>query len=328
PIEVTLTERKHRTVGAGLGYSTDEGVGLRLSWEHRNLLHRGERLEFMTTVSEIEYSLSSQFRKPAFLRPDQSFVAKARVFHDRPDPFASRGVSSEVNIERLLSERLKLGAGVGFRNVDVEQFGRSRHYALVWLPGYGEWDYRDDRFDPGKGGRVALKGAPYFDAQDVDFGFFKSSIEYRHYIECLRAPRIVLAGRVLLGSIAAADLEEIPADVRFYAGGGGSIRGYPYLSIGPQFEDDPLGGRSLVEIGLECRAQVTKKMGVVAFLDGGTAMESEYPDFGETLRWGAGVGGRYYTPVGPVRLDVAVPLNKPDYVKDSFQVYLSLGHAF
>lgn len=120
----------------------------------------------------------------------------------------------------------------------------------------------------------------------------------------------------------------MPADLRYYAGGGGSIRGYAFQSVGPLSDDDPLGGRSLLELSNELRMNVTETLGFAVFLDGGAAFESAYPDLEESVRWGTGLGLRYFTPIGPFRIDVAFPLNRRDDVDDSYQVYISLGQAF
>ena len=131
-----------------------------------------------------------------------------------------------------------------------------------------------------------------------------------------------------MGATSGAERDEIPADIRFYAGGGGSIRGYAYKSVGPRHENQPLGGRSVAGLSSELRMNVTDTMGFAAFVDGGGVFESSFPDFGETFRWGAGLGLRYLTPVGPLRLDIGVPLNRREGIDNSFQVYVSLGQAF
>ena len=128
--------------------------------------------------------------------------------------------------------------------------------------------------------------------------------------------------------MAGAPRDRIPADERFYAGGGGSIRGYSYQSVGPLVGGEPLGGRSLLELSLELRFKMTESIGVVTFLDGGNTFESEFPDFSESLVWGTGVGLRFYTSFGPFRLDVGFPLDRRDEIDDAFQVYLSIGQAF
>ena len=139
---------------------------------------------------------------------------------------------------------------------------------------------------------------------------------------------MVFAAGLSLGSITGAGRDEIPADERFYAGGGGSIRGYAYQSVGPFRQGEPVGGGSLLEVAFEARLKFTDRLGLVAFLDGGNAYTERFPDFEETLRWGAGLGFRYFTPVGPLRLDVAFPLNRRPDIDDRFQVYVSLGQAF
>ncbi len=328
PVRVVVTERKQRTVGVGVGYKTDEGLGSRVWWEHRNLFHHGERLRLNLTASEIEASFEGLFRKPAFLRPDQTLDAKLRLAHDRPDAFVSRGLSVEALLTRVLSDRLEMGGGVALRDVDVRQFDETRHFSLLALPATLKLEETDEPFDPGDGYRLDVELRPTLDLNGLRAGFVKASTQYRHYLTLSEAPRVILAGRLRLGALVGASLDSVPADERFYAGGGGSIRGYPYQAVGPTYRDDPVGGRSLFEACLELRTAVTSRLGLVTFLEGGTVMPSAWPDFDEPVRWGAGVGARYDTPVGPVRFDVGFPLNAPDNVDDRFQVYLSLGHAF
>jgi translocation and assembly module TamA len=126
-----------------------------------------------------------------------------------------------------------------------------------------------------------------------------------------------------------ASLLDIPADERFYAGGGGSIRGYAYQSVGPLDEDDdPIGGRSVLELSAELRFKLTDRMGMVTFLDGGSAFASTFPDSSENLQWAAGLGFRYFTPIGPLRLDIGFPLDRRTEIDDTFQIYVSIGQAF
>jgi translocation and assembly module TamA len=141
--------------------------------------------------------------------------------------------------------------------------------------------------------------------------------------------RFILAGRARVGSILGEDTKVLPASRRFYAGGGGSIRGYEYQLVGPLDDDEePFGGTSLVELSGELRVRVTEEIGVVPFVDGGTVYDDPIPNGDETMRWAAGLGVRYFTGFGPVRLDVAFPLNPRDGVDEAFQFYISFGQAF
>ena len=139
--------------------------------------------------------------------------------------------------------------------------------------------------------------------------------------------RFVLAGRFKAGAVVGADVENLSVDTRFYSGGGGSVRGYAYQAIGPRAEDGtPLGGSSLIEASLEARYALRPKIGIVGFIDAGAVSTDQFSDYSET-RYGAGLGVRYTTPAGPIRLDVATPLNPTDF-DDPVQIYISIGQAF
>jgi translocation and assembly module TamA len=138
----------------------------------------------------------------------------------------------------------------------------------------------------------------------------------------------VLAVRARLGSILGEKLLDVPSDKRFFSGGGGSVRGYAFQAIGPRtLKDDPLGGRSLLELGLETRIRVTDEIGLVPFVEGGQVFEESFPRLNESLQFGAGLGLRYFSGIGPLRFDVAFPLNKRRG-DDDFQIYVSIGQAF
>jgi translocation and assembly module TamA len=174
-----------------------------------------------------------------------------------------------------------------------------------------------------------LRSTPFTGAYNGPLTFWRNEIIGSTYHSPAFTPRLTLAARTRLGSTFGEQRDDLPANRRFYAGGGGSIRGYEFEMVGPLDEDeDPLGGRSVAELGLELRLKVTEQIGVVPFFEGGNVFKSAYPDFSESLLWAAGLGLRYYTPVGPLRLDVAVPLDKRDDVDESFQFYISLGQAF
>jgi translocation and assembly module TamA len=328
PIRAEMRERKHRTIKSGASYKTDEGPGGNLSWEHRNILGRGERLKLSGLASGIALAVEGRFRKPEFLRSDQELLLNMRLAEDSPDAFDSRNFTSMAQIERKLTKRMYLGAGLGFRLSKIEQFGREERFDLLSLPVSFRWDTSDNLLDPTRGGRMDLQVAPFYDFYGEDLFFYKGYARYSRYIHISKAPSLILAMRGDLGTISGAERDEIPADIRFYAGGGGSIRGYAFQSVGPVRNDEPIGGRSLVTMSTELRIKITEKIGLVTFIDGGSAFESAFPDFEETLQWGGGLGFRYYTAIGPLRLDVGIPINRRPDMDDRFQIYVSIGQAF
>lgn len=327
PILISLTERKFRTVRAGVGYTSDKGLEGRLGWEHRNLLGSGEKLEASLRVNEVEQILKTKFRKPGFFSPDQSLFIAAEAARERTDAYNLEGMESSAGIERQLSSIMSASAGVRYQLQQVEN-GDKETYGLFSVPVNFKLDYANDLFDPSKGGRLNIWGAPYTDTLGNSQDFFKYWASYSHYFELLKNKRFIFAGRTLYGSISGAGLSSVPKHERFYSGGGGSVRGYAYQNAGTLDGDEPVGGRSLVELSGEFRFKVAEKFGLVTFLDGGRAFSGTTPGKGEKLFWGTGLGLRYYTPIGPVRLDVAFPLNRRDDVDAAYQIYISLGQAF
>lgn len=185
-------------------------------------------------------------------------------------------------------------------------------------------DTTDDPLDPTRGVRLALETTPFFG----DRAFVRTSLAGATYYDLLDDQGLVLAGRARLGGILGAELLDVPGDKRFYAGGGGSVRGYAFQAIGPRTPGgDPVGGLSLLELGLEARIRFTNALGLVTFLEGGQVFEEEFPNFDEKLQLGVGLGLRYFTGIGPLRLDVAFPLDKRRD-DDDFQIYVSIGQAF
>jgi translocation and assembly module TamA len=328
PLTVQVNEGKHRSVKIGASYRTDEGPGGKFSWEHRNLFHHGEKLQLSATGSTISTAFDASFLKPDFLVPNQSILVASRLPDDDTDAYKSRYLESGVTVERKVGKTIKWAAGPAFRWSRVEQLQETDDFALLALQSILDWDGSDSLLDPTRGGRLKVQLAPYWDALDTSLAFAKGGVSYSHYFRLLEKPRVVFAARAGLGSIAGAERDAVPADLRFYAGGGGSVRGYPFQTVGPLLDDEPIGGRSLFEVSTEIRVRVTRNIGIVGFIDGGSAFEAIAPDFSEDILWGAGLGFRYHTPIGPLRLDFAVPLQRREAIDDWFQVYVSIGQAF
>ncbi len=328
PVEVEVTERKHNSIGAGLKYHTDEGPGVKFSWENRNLFGHGEKLGFLSNFSSYLTTIEGLFKKPAFFMKEQTLRLSIQKTHEDTDAYISDSYSSSAFLDRDLSEKMDASGGMVFKTSKIDQLGIEDRYSLLSMPLYFNLDYSDDLLDPVRGGRLALRYVPYYDPTGDSLFYNKGLIRYRHYLRILREPLTVMAGSITLGMIKGAGKSDIPADERFYAGGGGSVRGYPYQSIGPLSDGTPLGGKALIEMSVEARLKATRKFGFVVFLDGGTAYSEKLFDREEKIRWGTGIGVRYFTPIGPLRFDAGFPLNRRDGIDDSFQLYISIGQAF
>jgi translocation and assembly module TamA len=325
-----LRQRPPRSIGAALGYQSDLGPNARLFWEHRNFFGAGERFRAQADLSLVQQSATVTLTKPDFLAPRQDLLTDTMARRDDFDAYKATSIGAGVALQRELSDQLTGSLGVAFRYAEIEDVEQPKeNFALLSLPGSLNWDFSNDELSPTRGGRVLLTAAPFVDLLDTSRRFFKARVTHTRYLELTRSPELVLALRGSLGSIFGVDTSEVPADERFYAGGGGSIRGIAYQKAGPlDDEDDPLGGRSVAEGSVELRLRLRNDLGAVLFVDGGTVFDGSLPTGGEEVLFGVGPGLRYFTPIGPVRVDLGFPINPRSGVDDAFQLYISIGQAF
>jgi len=332
-VAVSVTERKQRTIKAGVTYKTDEGPGVNVLWEHRNLMGQGEKLRLNLAASAINKTFEATFEKPQFYTPNQQFLAAFKASDENTPAYQGQNLSAQAGLGRALTDTLKINAGVGYRgsriqNDEANPQENNKRWQLAFVPLELLWNTRDDILNPKKGLLLGVKAAPYLDTLGRNLSFIKAEISAAHYLRLLATPELILALRASLGSISGAQAKDIPPDVRFYAGGSASVRGYGYQLAGPLRGNKPLGGDSLFDFGSELRLQVTSLVGVVAFLDGGNAYTQSFPALEQGVLLGAGLGLRITTPIAPLRVDAAVPLQRRPGVDDQFQFYVSLGQAF
>lgn len=330
PVTVETKERERRSIGAGVEYSSSEGAGTRFFWEHRNLFGRAERLRGDLIIAELRQEISGSFIKPNLWREDQDLRAEAAIRQEDSEAFEEQTIFTFIGLERKWRDNWTLGAGTSYEYSIIDDQEGEETFALVGLPLTARYDSSDSLLDPTSGFRIGTALTPYVGVLEESTNFVRAEIEGSTYYSVLDNDRLVFAVRGKVGSIAGEETDDIPATKRFYAGGGGSVRGYEFRTLGPlDDDDDPLGGRSVLEFGFETRVKVTEEIGVVPFVEGGNVFDSEVPDFSEEIQWAAGLGFRYYTAIGPLRLDVAVPVNpRDDDIDDAFQFYISLGQAF
>lgn len=329
-MNVTLVEGPPRSIGAGVAYNTNLGLGAQAFWEHRNLFGNGERLRATAGVAQRQLGLALDFRKPDFLERDQDLLADAGLLDQTTDAYKSRRGQIFLGVERPLLPSITMDTGLDFERATVtqSQVGLSdENYSLIGVPLVLRRDTTDDLLDPTIGGRQILTLTPYHAIAGPTLDFLASRLELRHYQRLDAGGRTVLAGFGAFGSILGVGLDDLPADKRLYAGGAGSVRGYAYQHAGPlDSNGTPEGGISSLELGTELRFRVTDTIGIVPFVEGGNVYPTNLPnDF--SLYWGAGVGLRYYTVVGPIRLDLATPFTHRPGDKP-IEVYISIGQAF
>ena len=334
---VDVTERLHRTIGVGVAYNTSQGPAARAFWENRNLFGNAEYLRLAVEGGQQIAGFRANFRRPDFLVVDQDFLAAAEVANDTPVAYHSRRAIVSAGLERRFGSFLTGGISLQGTKANVVQLAnvnsitaaqRTQHYTLVGVPAYLKLDQTDNLLNPTSGYRAQLAVTPAHTLSSPNLTFVTNLVSGSTYWALGAEERAVLAGRAALASLDGAPLFELPADQRIYAGGGGSIRPYGYQLAGPlDLGNKPIGGKSSFVLNLEARVKITENIGIVPFVDAGSYYESPVPQLGRTLLYGVGLGLRYYTAFGPLRLDLATPLHKRN-ADSPIQVYISLGQAF
>ena len=335
PVTFNLSERKRRLIGGGVSFSTIDGATLQGYWMHRNLFGRAESLRFDASVSrlfaegistDISYGLATTFRRPGMITPDTDLALRLGAEREFVDTYESSTFGGGAGLEHRFSETLKGASAVNVEWADIDDAFGSNTFLLVSLPSRLDYDARDDKLEPTAGLRGTLDVEPLADVLGGTLAMVAKG-ELSSYRALTDDGRMVVAGRLAAGSIVGASLSDIPATRRFFLGGGGSIRGFEYRSIGAMSGGTVVGGLSFWEASAEVRFRATDKIGIVPFIDAGAAYEEAYFDFAEDIYVGAGVGLRYYTPLGPLRFDVAVPVHPELDLKD-IAFYVGLGQSF
>ncbi|MEM8551664.1 MAG: autotransporter assembly complex family protein [Pseudomonadota bacterium] len=335
PITVRVVERKTRVIGGGVEISSVDGLGLQGYWRHRNLFGRAERLSLEASASDINgdnpdtynYSLGAAILKPGVFTPYTDLAARVYAEQLSPETYRSRTVGARVGLQHRIGKRLTAEV---FGQVEASTIDRTSvgdgEFLMVSLPSALTYDATDNPLDATRGYKVRVKAEPFVETVNSNVGLITEA-EVSTY-RALGSDRLVLALRGQVGSIVGAPQDEIPANRLFFTGGGGSIRGYVYQGVGPTDRNgDVVGGRSFVTGSAEARFRINEQFGFVPFVDVGNAFADELPDFSEPLAVGVGAGIRYYTGLGPIRLDVAVPLNEVGNEPD-FAFYIGLGQSF
>ncbi len=341
PMTLTVQERLPRRFGFGADYSTLDGFGFNSYWMHRNLFGRAERLRLDAKVTGIggsqgnsfnpknyTYLLGASFTKPGVFTPDTDFSGALNAKREVLDAYTETSVTAKAGLTHVFSDTL---SGSGYANITQARFEDDyygkREFTTVGLQGNLLYDGRDSVVDPTTGFYADVYLEPFYEVKGGTFAT-KFTAEGRAYYGLGSSNRVVLAGRAKIGAIAGGSISDLPPDKLFFAGGGGSVRGYAYRNIGVDVGNDKIvGGRSLIEASGEVRTRITETIGAVAFVDAGYVGKDSIPRFSEELRVGVGGGVRYITGLGPIRLDVALPLDRRSG-DPKYAFYVGIGQSF
>ena len=335
-ITATVVEAKRRRYSFGAEVASFDGLKLTGSWLHRNLLGGGERLFIEGNISNIgvkeggiDYALDISLERPATPGPDTTARVALGFAHLDEEDYVADLAAISVGFTHVFSEALTARAAIGYEFAQGEDEAGDFLYRSLTLPLGVTWDMRDVKTDATKGFYIDAEVKPFVGFGITDSGA-RVTMDARAYRGFGGNDRVVVAGRLQVGAILGASLLGTPRADLFYSGGGGTVRGQPYQSLGVEVLRNAntieIGGSYFLAGSVEARVKVTPRIGVVGFFDMGQVGIDGFGGAGSEMHAGAGLGVRYATGIGPIRLDVAAPVSGD--TGDGVQIYIGLGQAF
>lgn len=346
---LTLLDAKKRRIGVRADYSTLDGFEVGGFFLHRNVFGGGESFRLDVDIEGLgetqgrgtTYRTEGRLTRPGTFGPDNNVYAYFLAERPDEDDYTETSIAVAAGISRFFSDRIYGETALGFRYSEAEDVftliealetgepETARNFQHIILPSRLELDMRNNRGDPTGGYYVNTNVLPYIGVSGSQSGV-RLQVDARSYLGFGEDKRLVLAGRTQVGSIIGSDIDQTPPSFLFYSGGGNTVRGQPYQSLGVGFgETGQSGGRSFLGFSGEVRGKVTKALGLVAFYDFGYVGADSAPGEDGNSQAGAGIGIRYDTPIGPVRLDLATPVSGATAEPyDSVELYIGIGQAF
>ncbi|QDH17679.1 autotransporter assembly complex protein TamA [Swingsia samuiensis] len=344
PLDFDFHETKRHTLTAEAGYSTDLGGRAGVSWTHHNLFGNAEQLKLAVLATGLGgsaqqglgYDAYADFTKPDFLRKDQSLNLRIEAVRQLLYSYHQNAILARGGIGRHFGKYWYISAGLMGIQEQIKQFGDKRNYFIASIPLVATYDSTglSNPIDPATHGiRASITASPSMSFEHKTSFFALLTAQVSTYYDLARLGwtkpgNSIIAVRGIVGSVQGASTYDIPPDQRLYAGGPATVRGFRYQGVGPQYGDTKyaIGGTSMDAGTLEFRQRLPKNLGMAAFVDAGQVSTKSTPGHG-TVRVGYGAGVRYYTPIGPVRVDVALPVNRPPH-GGKWELYIGLGETF
>ncbi len=338
PITFQVAERQRHQVSATVGYSTDLGAEVSASWLDRNLFGNAEQLRLTASATgggsaqkQPGYAVAAQFIKPSFPWRDTALQADLGAVDQYLQAYDRKAVTGDLLLNYKITPHLTASGGVNGEQARITQEGMTDNYTLAGIPLTVKYDDTDNLFNPTHGVRAITQVTPTQSFTGKPGTFVLAQLTTSTYLDMSslwnQPGRSVIALRGIVGKAFGIGQFGLPPDQRFYAGGSATVRGYKYQSVGPQFPDGtPQGGTALSAATVEYRQRILGNYGFAAFVDAGQVTANGAP-FAGNYHVGVGLGARYYTSIGPIRVDFAVPVNK-EPGGDSFELYIGIGQAF
>jgi translocation and assembly module TamA len=329
PLKIEVSETKHKSVNIGVSYQTVFGPGLTFGWANRNVGRMGRTFSFQGDVTRISQTGSAVYLHPDFNRIGQDMIAQAQAAHEAlPKAYSKRSYSVIDRFERQFNPRLRGSAGLKGERLYVTDSAQNGNFWLVEMPLYLRWSSANSLLNPTRGLTLQYVLMPSVNVAHLREAYLTQQFIESAYFALDEKARVVLAEKLTYGVILSNGLSAIPLCQRFLGGSEEDLRGYRYRTVSPLLHGKPIGGRSAIYFTLETRFRVSETIGLVPFFDIGNVWTTEYPTaHGKWLK-SVGLGFRFFTYMGPFRIDVAHPIDRRKDLDPVYKILVSIGQMF
>lgn len=329
PLKVEVSETKHKSVNIGVSYQTVYGPGVTFGWANHNVGGMGRTLSFQGDITKISQTGVAKYIHTDFNTVGQDMIAQGEAAHeDIPYAYSMRSYSLMDRFERQFTKRMRGSVGVRAERLYVTASVQNGNFWLTEVPFYLRWSTANNLLNPTKGATLEYTATPAINVADSKNVYLTQQFTESAYYAVDAKERIVLAQKLTLGFIVSNGLPAVPLCKRFLGGSELDLRGYRYRTVSPLEHDRPIGGRSAIYMSFETRFRLTETIGLVPFFDIGSVYTTEYPTIHGKWFKSTGLGFRFFTFMGPFRIDLAFPLDRRKKLDPVFKVLVSIGQMF
>jgi translocation and assembly module TamA len=328
PMRIDATETKRRSINLGASYQTFFGLGATFGWENRNVSGMGRKLSLQGDVTAHTHTGTGTFFVPDFWKIDQDYSFQAQALQESIYAYHQRSYSVTNRIERRIDTKYRVSIGAKVERILVSNSVRNGTFTLLEIPLYFRWSSANNLLNATRGATLEFKTIPSVNFRHGNRYYLFSSVVYTCYFPIVGEELLVLAQQIMVDSILSQNLNAVPVPKRVLGGSDQDLRGYRYHTVSPLRGRKPIGGRSGIFYTFETRLRVSKTIGLVPFFDLGCVYLTPLPKMHEKWFKSAGLGIRYFTFLGPLRLDLAFPLDRRKHIDPLYRVLFSIGQTF
>jgi translocation and assembly module TamA len=329
-INIKVVESTHKYFTAGASYATVDGFGFSVGWGNRNFRSMGEFLAIEANVAQQMYLGQATYKKTDFKIPDQDYVAHLEASRENiPVVYLAFNYLLSNRIDRRFSKRFETSYGITIEYDEITHSANNGRFAMIDFPLYLKFSTTTHLLNPTEGYTLIYRACPYKNLINSSKAFFKQQVIWNLYMPIEESRTLVLAIRMQFGSIIGPGVYKIPLNKLFLGGSDDDLRGYKYRTVSPVDEKyDPIGGRSAIYFSFEPRIRITNSIGIVPFTDLGVVSFKQLPQIHEKWFKSVGIGLRYFSFIGPLRIDLGFPLDRRSQIDPKYKIYASLGQTF